>query len=296
MKRVVERGPAPEPIGISVPRRDGVAKVTGAAGFTVDIVRPGMAHARLLRSPYPHARIRSIETAAARAHPGVLAVVTADDLPGIHLEYGHAVADHPLIAKGVVRYAGEVVVGVVAEDAATADEAIALIEVDYDPLPFATTAAEALAEGAPVLHEKAGRQGAHRGFEEDITRDHPNVCSTFRQSWGDIDAAFVGAHLVLEGTWRYPMCYAFAMEPYTAVAEWRSGELTVWSSAQHPYMVRDDLAHVFGLPLSRVRVIVPFVGGGYGSKSYTKIEPLTDRKSTRLNSSHSQQSRMPSSA
>lgn len=275
MKRVIERGPAPEPIGISVPRRDGIEKVTGAASFTTDLTLPGLAHARLLRSPYAHARIRSIDADAARRHPGVIAVVTAADLPGVQLEYGHAVADHPLIATGKVRFAGEVVVGVVAEDAATADEALRLIEVDYDPLPYATTVEEALAPGAPVLHEKAGRQGAHRGFEEDITRDHPNVCSTFRQAWGEIEDAFTGAHLVLEGTWHYPMCYAFAMEPYTSVAEWKDGELTVWSSAQHPYMVRDDLAHVFHLPLSAVRVIVPYVGGGYGSKSYTKIEPLT---------------------
>lgn len=275
MKRVIERGPAPAPIGVSVPRRDGVEKVTGAASYTTDITLPGMAHARLLRSPYAHAEIVSIDTSAARAHPGVIAVVTAADLPDVHLEYGHAVADHPLIATGKVRFAGEVVAGVVAEDAATADEALRLIEVDYAPLPVAITVDEALAPGAPVLHAQAGRQGAHRGFEEDITRDHPNVCSTFRQAWGDIDAAFTGAHLVLEGTWEYPMCYAFAMEPYTAVAEWKDGELTVWSSAQHPYMVRDDLAHVFGLPLAAVRVIVPYVGGGYGSKSYTKIEPLT---------------------
>jgi CO/xanthine dehydrogenase Mo-binding subunit len=252
-----------------------VAKVTGAATFTVDVRVPGMAHARLLRSPYPHARLGSIEVEAARAHPGVIAVVTAADLPDVTLVYGHAVADHPLIADGKVRFAGEPVVGVVAEDAVTAQEALALVRIDYEPLPWVQSAEAALAPDAPILHETPGEQRPHRGFEEDIERGHPNVCSESRQAWGDAEQELRRADLVVEGEYRYPMCYAYAMEPYTAVASWASGELTVWSSAQHPYMVRDDLAHCFGLPLSRVRVVVPYVGGGYGSKSYTKIEPLT---------------------
>lgn len=275
MRRVSTRPVAPAPIGESVPRRDGVAKVTGSGRFTVDLGMPGMAHAKVLRSPYPHARIRSIDAEDARRHPGVIAVVTADDLAGVHLVYGHAVADHPLIATDKVRFAGEPVVGVVAEDAVTAEEALRLITVDYEPLPFVTSPIEALENVAPIIHEKPGEQRAHRGFEEDIERTHPNVCSYSRQAWGDIDDAFARADLVVEGEYRYPRSYAFAMEPYTAVARWGEGELTVWTSGQHPYMVREDLAHCFDLPLSAVRVIVPYVGGGYGSKSYTKIEPLT---------------------
>ncbi len=275
MRRVSSRPVAPAPIGLSVPRRDGVAKVTGGGRFTVDIGMPGLAHAKLLRSPYPHALIRSIDTAAARRHPGVIAVVTADDLADVNLVYGHAVADHPMIATGKVRFAGEPVVGVVAEDAVTAEEALRLISVEYEPLPFVTAPDAALAPGAPVIHDEPGEQRAHRGFAEDIERTHPNVCSESRQAWGDIDDAFTGAHLVVEGEYRYPRSYAYAMEPYTSVARWEEGQLTVWTSGQHPYMVREDLAHCFGLPLAAVRVIVPYVGGGYGSKSYTKIEPLT---------------------
>ena len=229
---------------------------------------PGLAHARLMRSPYAHARIRSIDTAAARALPGVLAVVTADDLPDVHLEYGHAVADHPLIATDKVRYAGEVVVGVVAEDAVTADEALALVEVEYDPLPYVTTVDEALARARhhdPREARRAARPPRLRGGHH--PRPPQRLLVLAARPWGDVDAAFAAAHLVVEGTYEYPMCYAFAMEPYTAVAAWAEGQLTVWSSAQHPYMVRDDLAHCFDLPLSAVRVIVPYVGGGYGSKS-----------------------------
>ena len=275
MRRITTRPVPPAPIGEAVPRRDGVAKVTGRGRYTVDLGMPGLAHARVLRSPYPHARIRRIDAEAARRHPGVIAVVTADDLPDVHLVYGHSVADHPLIAVGKVRFAGEPVVGVVAEDPVTAEEALRLVEVDYEPLPYSTSAATSLTDDAPIIHERPGEQRAHRGFEEDIERTHANVCSHSRQAWGDIDDAFARADLVLEGEYRYPRSYAYAMEPYNAIASWGEGELTVWTSGQHPYMVREDLAHCFDLPLSGVRVIVPYVGGGYGSKSYTKIEPLT---------------------
>jgi CO/xanthine dehydrogenase Mo-binding subunit len=265
----------PPPIGESVPRRDGIAKVIGAARFTSDLSLPGMAWARIVRSPYPHARVGAIDATAARALPGVIAVVSAADLPDVRLYYGHALADHPLIADGVVRYAGEAVVGVVAETAAAADEAAALVSVAYEPLPVVASVEASLADGAPTLHDRMVEQRPHRGFEEDIRRDHPNVCSASTHAWGDIDEAFADAALVIEGDYRYPLSYAYAMEPYTAIAEFAAGGLTVWSSCQHPFMVREDLARCFSLPLSRVRVIVPFVGGGYGSKSYTKIEPLT---------------------
>lgn len=266
--------PAPAPIGVSVPRRDGRAKVTGTAQFTVDLEVPGMAHAKLLRSPYAHARIRSIDVSGARAAPNVIAVVTAADLAELELRYGHAVADHPLIADGVVRFAGEPVVGVVAEDPLSAELALEQIEVDFEPLPFATDPLAALTADAPVLHPTRAERGEHRGFEEPLEGEHPNVCSISEHAWGDVEAAFAGASLVVEGEYRYPMAYAYAMEPYVAIAQWRQDQLTVWSSAQHPFMVRADLARVFRRPLASIRVSVPYVGGGYGSKSYTKIEPL----------------------
>jgi CO/xanthine dehydrogenase Mo-binding subunit len=149
------------------------------------------------------------------------------------------------------------------------------VQIDAEPLPFATDTDEALAADAPTIHAEPGRERPHRGFEESIRRDHPNICSSSRQAWGDLAGVFESAHLVVEGDYRYPMSYAYAMEPYTTVARWDESGLTVWTSAQHPYMVREDLAHCFALPLSAVRVIVPYVGGGYGSKSYTKIEPIT---------------------
>ena len=221
----------PDPIGRSIERRDGLPKVTGRATFTVDVSLPRMAHAALLRSPYPHARIRRIDGAAARQHPGVVAVVSAADLADVDLYYGHAIADHPLIADGVVRFAGEPVVGVVADDAATADEALRLVEVEYEPLPVVAGIDAALAADAIAIHETLGAERPHRGFEERIERRARNVCSRSHHGWGDIDAAFAEADLVVEGEYHYPMCYAFAMEPYTAVASFDADGLTVWSSA-----------------------------------------------------------------
>ncbi|HEX5451811.1 MAG TPA: molybdopterin cofactor-binding domain-containing protein, partial [Candidatus Limnocylindrales bacterium] len=265
----------PEPIGQSVPRRDALAKVTGQARFTVDLTLPGMAHAKILRSPQAHARIRSIDVSAARRRPGVLAVVSAADLPDVDLVYGHAVRDHPLIARDVVRFVGEPVVGVVAEDPVTAEEALADIEVEYEPLPWVTDPLAALEPDAPVIHADAAERGQHGGFEEAFVDRPPNLCSRVEHGFGDIEAAFDGAHLVVDEVYAYPMAYAYAMEPYNAIADFQDGRLTVWSSAQHPFMVRADLARCFRLPLASVRVAVPYVGGGYGSKSYTKIEPLT---------------------
>ena len=272
--RVGDAPPAPAPIGVSVPRRDGRAKVTGSAAFTVDLDVPGMCHARIVRSPYGHAIIRSIDVAAARQVPGVVAVVTAADLTDLELTYGHAVADHPLIADGRARFAGEPVVGIVAEDPLTAELAAELVEIEYEPLPYVTDPLEALAADAPVIHQRRAERGEHRGFVEQLESVHPNVCSSSEHAWGDVEAAFDRAALVVEGEYRYPSAYAYAMEPYTALARWQEGQLTVWSSAQHPFMVRADLARVFRLPLAAVQVAVPYVGGGYGSKSYTKIEPL----------------------
>ena len=266
---------APWPIGISVPRRDGRAKVTGSAAFTVDVAWPGMCHAKILRSPYPHARIRAIDVESARQVPGIVAVVTAADLPDVNLLFGHAVRDHPLIAIDTVRYAGEPVVGVVAESLLAADEALELIAVDYEPLPFITDSLDALAEDAPAVHSAIAERGAYGGETEAIRHAYPNLCTRTEHAWGDIEAAFTEAALVLDSTYDYPSAYAYAMEPYTTLAAFDDQGLTVVTSAQHPFMIQAELARCFNLPLSSVRVSIPYVGGGFGSKGYTKIEPLT---------------------
>lgn len=257
----------------SLPREDGVAKVSGSAIYASDIVLKGMAHAKLLRSPFAHARIAAIEASEAARQPGVFAVLTGGDLGALQPYYGHSVKDHPLLAIGTVRFLGEPVAAAIAEDERSAFEALEYVHVKYEELPAVMGVDAALADGAPLIHEAIHQDGAFRGFEEHRGAKG-NICTAVHVEWGDIEAGFSKAAHVLEGEYYFPMAYAYAMEPYVAVADYNEKGLTVYSSAQHPFMVRHDLAAVFDLPLNRVRIVVPFVGGGYGSKSYTKIEPL----------------------
>jgi CO/xanthine dehydrogenase Mo-binding subunit len=258
----------------SVPRGDGLAKVTGSAVYTSDMVVEHMAWVKLLRSPFARARILSIDITAAKSQRGVIDVLTGDMLKGLHPYYGHGVKDHPLIAIGQVRFVGEPVAAVIAEDELTAQEAAGKIVVEYEELKPILDVDTALAQGTPRIHETDFADGAFRGFD-DFPGASGNICQAVHVEWGNVDAAFAAAAHIAEGEFYFPMVYAYAMEPYVAIANFEAkGHLTVYSSAQHPFMVRHDLAQVFGLPLNSVRVIVPYIGGGYGSKSYTKIEPL----------------------
>ena len=258
----------------SVPRGDGIAKVTGSAVYTSDMAVEHMAWAKVLRSPFARARILSIDVSQAKSQPGVIDVLTGGDLKGLSPYYGHGVRDHPLIAIGQVRFVGEPVAAVIAEDELTAQEALGKIVVEYEELDAILDVDTALAQGTPRIHETDFADGAFRGFD-DFPGAAGNICQAVHVAWGDVDAAFAAAAHIAEGEFYFPMVYAYAMEPYVAIADYDAkGQLTVYTSAQHPFMVRHDLAQVFGLPLNSVRVIVPYVGGGYGSKSYTKIEPL----------------------
>ena len=260
--------------GTEAKRADGIAKVTGAARFTVDLGAPGMAHAVMVRSSRPHARIVRIAREAAERHPSVLKVITGDDLlkRGYTPYYGHVVLDHPVLAIERVRYQGEPVALVVAETRLAAHEGADLVDIEYEDLPSVIDADEALRPDAPILHEKRGDRVGDEGMDQGEAGLVGNVCAISRVEWGDLDAAFAKAHLVVEGEYRYPMLYGYAMEPYNALAFFDQGDLVVYSTAQHVYMVRRDLARMFALPLARVRVSAPYVGGGYGTKSYTKIE------------------------
>ena len=261
----------------SVPRKDAYPKVTGQATYTADIFLPNMAFAKLVRSPVAHARIRSIDVSAALARPGVVAVVTGADLMDLHSpRYGHAIEDHPVLAIQKVRYLGEPVAAIIADDETTAQEAVEDVVLDFDELPAVLTAEEALAPDAPLVHDQAYSAGVSPGHVEvDTSQRRTNVCQQSHVGWGDVGAAFARASRVIEGDYAYPMTFAYPMEPYVAVADYAQEGITIHSCAQHPYIVRHDVANVFGVPLNRVRIISPYVGGGYGAKSYTKIEPLT---------------------
>ena len=259
--------------GESAPRRDAWEKVTGRARYAIDMVLPNMAHAAVVRSERAHAYIAGIDRAEAEAAPGVIAVVTADDLGDLGRRFGHIVPDHAILAVGKVRYYGEPVAVVVAETPHEAADAAALVWVDYDDLPALTDADSALASDVLIHEQSYGEPGQEfLGVAPAASAD--NVAHRDELLWGDTEAALATAATVVETTTKFPIVYGYAMETYNALADWQPGSLHVVSTAQHPLMVRKELARMFLLPLAAVRVEVPFIGGGYGSKSYTKLEPL----------------------
>jgi CO/xanthine dehydrogenase Mo-binding subunit len=261
-------------VGRSAPRRDGAEKLRGQAEFAGDIVVPHMLHGKVVRSPLPRARIVSIDSRAVEAMPGVVCVLTAADLGDLDPYWGHAIKDRPIVAIDEVRFAGEPVAAVAAEDEATALAALDAIDVEYEELPVVGTVDEALAPDAPLVHDGPVRPGLFHGLGELPPREG-NVCYRFRMDRGEIEAVFAHADLVVERDYTFPAVYQYAMETHTVVAHAVGDQITVWASCQHPFLVRAELADLFDVPLANVRVVVPFLGGGFGSKSYTKMEPLT---------------------
>ncbi|PYN38609.1 MAG: aldehyde oxidase [Candidatus Rokuibacteriota bacterium] len=262
-------------VGHPVPRVDAIEKVTGRARYVTDLTLPGMAHAKVLRSPYAHARVRRVDVTRARARPGVFAALAGADLTWCDPYYGPAYRDRPVLAIGVARYEGEPVAAVAAVDEATAEEALELIDVDYEPLAPVMTLEEALAEDAPLVH--AGQPPAGHFADLSTLRPRPgtNICHQFQFARGDAAAALGGADVVVEDAYRFPPVQHVALEPHAAVAAWdETGALTLWASTQNPYSVRVELAKMFDVPLARIRVVVPHLGGGFGSKTYAKLEPL----------------------
>ena len=257
----------------AVPRRDGWEKVTGRARYAIDMALPNMAHAAVVRSERAHAYITGIDRAEAEAAPGVVAVVTADDLGDLGRRFGHIVPDHAILAEGKVRYYGEPVAVVVADTPHQAADAAELVWVEYDDLPALTDAAGALASDT-LIHEQAYAEPGQAFLGVAPAPSADNVAHRDELAWGDAEAALAGADTVVETTATFPLVYGYAMETYNALADWQPGGLHVVSTAQHPLMVRKELARMFSLPLAAVRVEVPYIGGGYGSKSYTKLEPL----------------------
>ncbi len=261
-------------VGQGAPRVDGPPKVTGNARYAGDIKLAGMLEARVLRSPYPFARIKSIDPSRAEALTGVAAVLIGADLADIDPYFGHAVRDRPIVALEAARFIGDPVAVVAAEDAWVAAEALDLIEVEYEVLPAATTLEEALAADAPQVQDVDRlRLGLFHGLGD--FRPHGNVCYEHHLSKGDAAESFAGAAVVVEGEYRFPAVYQYALEPHTTVARWNAeDQLELWSNCQHPFLVRAELADIFGLPKANVRIHIPYLGGGFGSKSYTRMEPL----------------------
>ena len=270
--------PDPEPlrvVGQSVRRVDAPEKVTGRARYVTDMELPGTLHAKLLRSPYPHAKILRVDVARARAAPGVRAVVTSADLDWCDPYYGPAFRDRPILAIEVARYEGEPVAAVVAESESAAAQALELIEIAYEELPAVTTLEEALAPGAPLVHTAEPLAGHFADLSTLKPRPGTNICHQFHLERGQGAHAFAGADIVVEDVYTFPRVQHYSMEPHAALAAWdEQGTLTVWASTQNPYSVRVELAKMFRVPMSRIRIIVPPLGGGFGGKTYAKLEPI----------------------
>jgi CO/xanthine dehydrogenase Mo-binding subunit len=263
-----------QPIDMSGAR----ARVDGSIGFALNATMPGMAHARLLRSPFAHARITHIDVSAAQNMPGVVGVLTAADFEsaGAPARYfGPVLRDQPVLCGEKVRFAGDPVAAVAAETAEAADAALLAIEVEYEELPAVTTVDEALAADASLVHDRPPLPGAGGYADIKLHGREGNVCTKFQLRRGDVEAGFALADVIVEGVYESPVAQHVPMEPHVVLASFDGPRLTVISSTQGPYAVRDSLAEMFGLPSSYVRVIVPPLGGGYGAKTYPKFEPVT---------------------
>ncbi len=258
---------------------DAATRVAGAVEYTLNVELPGMHHARVLRSPHAHARIARLDAGRARHLRGVSAVLARDDItdnPSIFPDFGYFIRDQPPVALDRVRYVGEPVAAVAAIDEDTAQEALELIEIEYEELPAVFDVEEALLPGAPILHPGPRHLASRR---PDMLLRQPNfegtnVIHLFTQRKGNVEAGFRDADLVVENTFSCPPVQHVSLEPHVAVAQWANGSLTVWSSTQAPHWVAAELAHLFRLPSARVRVIVSTLGGGYGGKIDPSIEPI----------------------
>jgi xanthine dehydrogenase YagR molybdenum-binding subunit len=242
-------------IGKPIPRQNGRAKVTGATRFTVDVALPGMLYGRILRSPLPHAQVRSVDVSAATRLPGVRAIMIV------------AKPEDP--AGAMLRYVGAPVVAVAAASMAAAEEALGLIRIDYKALPFVADMDRAREPTAPAVYDSASApEGYASGFPapKGLLLDG-NVRGPAITSRGDAAQGLMRADVVVEGEYRTQVQTHCCLEPHAIVADWRANGLTVYMSTQYTAGVRHELAEAFGLPLNRVRVIVDGMGGGFGSKS-----------------------------
>ena len=262
-------------VGSSLPRVDGEEKVTGKALYTVDIELPGMVYGKILRSPFPHAKLLKVDGGKAERLPGVVAVLTREDLKGLNY-YGAAYKDQSIVAVDKVRYAGDPVAAVAAVDEATAMEALDLIEVQYEELPAVTTIDEALAPQASLVHDSSSSGGELMGHLYQAPPEFcgTNLCYRFSYSKGNVDEGFKKADFIFEDTFTFPRVQHFSMEPHATVAHVEGDRITLWASTQDPFTLRDHLSDIFRVPLNKVRIIVPWVGGGYGGKLAVKMEPL----------------------
>jgi CO/xanthine dehydrogenase Mo-binding subunit len=245
--------------GSTFVRSDGKEKVTGTGRYTADLSFTGMAYAKFRYADHPHARIHRIDTAKARALPGVVAVVTQGDLPDVR--FGGLVQDRTIFAKDVVRFEGEIVAGVAALSEEIAARAADLIEIEYEPLPVVNDFVAAMDPDAPLVHA----DWASYSRDENMV-SNGNTIAYHTIVKGDADAALAGAEVVVRSRFESDASQGVPIEPRAVVAQWQGDEVTIWSSTQVPYAARSGVAQTLRVPEANVRVVVPLLGGGFGAK------------------------------
>ena len=260
----------PHPVGDSVPRVDAREKVTGAAIFADDIqFGPGLLYARIKRSPHPHALIKSIDTSKARALPGVRAIVTGADFPGLT---GLYLQDRHIFCRDRVRYVGDPVAGVAAINEEVAEKALDLIDVEYEALQPVFDPEFGASPEAPLLHPDLGQyEVANFIFPQPGT----NVSNHFKIRKGDADGAWPECAAIVERRYPIPHVQHVPIEPHVAVAKVDDkGKITLWGSSQSPFAQRNLIAKAMGVSQSDVQVIAPYIGGGFGCKAGVSMEAL----------------------
>lgn len=265
-------------IGKALPMIDVRERVTGTISYTLDVELPGMLYARILRSPYPHANLTYVDAGAAMDVDGVAAVLTRDDFatdPAIKPIYGPQIKDNPIVAIDKVRFVGDPVAAVAAESEAAADEALFMIEADYDELEAVYDAYEAAQPVAPLIHPMSEDWLGTAAYFDMRPQPNTNIAHRFRIRHGEVEQGFAEADVILEEMFRTPSAAHCAMEPHVCVAHFETPDkLVIYTATQTPFNMRDALAAMFSLPKENVQVIVRTLGGSYGSKTFPRIEPI----------------------
>src|SRR5215510_8023688 len=265
-------------IGTRPIRHDGVDKVTGRAKYGADISLPGMLHGKVLRSPHAHARVNSIDASAALALPGVKAVISGQDLPklapGINqmgeIPINPQYLSLNIMARDKALYHGHAVAAVAATSPHIAEEALALLKVEYEVLPHVLEVRKAMQEGAPILLPDLRTSGTLEQNDKST-----NIASQVRFARGDLEAGFKAADIVVEREFHTSMVHQGYIEPHNAVAQYNEdGHSTIWVSTQGAFSVRELCAQILRIPSSNIKVVPAEIGGGFGGKTTVYLEPL----------------------
>ena len=248
-------------VGQPVGREDGPDKVTGKGKYSLDVVLPDTLWCKILRSPYPHASIKSIDTSKALKLPGVVAILTPDEVQG--LRFGKRLIDEPVLAWDKALYIGDKIAAVAAETEDIAESALSLIEVEYEELPAAMTMDDSMQEGAPILHPEFN---SYDGVPAELEKPS-NVFAETEWANGDMDTGFKNADIIVERHYTTPRTHQAYLEPHNTIV-WidGDGQVQVWNGSKSPFANKNSLASVIGVAPEKITINFAYVGGDFGGK------------------------------